>query len=140
VADKDFIFNGNALTDKGVALNLAALTDKGVFLDFDEGTDPGAIVYFAAIEVDKVVENDIFAEFHIRCYLFHFGLTAEAQSSPSKQYFSFAAERAANENLLPLHGKYDSCKLSNNAQTGFINIIGEMLFSPFCPLSRKGKE
>ena len=55
VADKNPVFDGHALADKGVAGYFAVLADEGLFLDFHKRTNPGAVIDPAAIEVDKVV-------------------------------------------------------------------------------------
>ena len=71
VADEDFVFDGDAFADEGVALDLAVFADGGVFLYFDEGADLGIVADGAAVEVDEVVELDVFAKDNVRCYLFH---------------------------------------------------------------------
>ena len=61
VADEDFIFNGDTLADKGVTGYLAVFADGRAFLDFNEGTDFGVIADTTAVEVDKVVNLDVFS-------------------------------------------------------------------------------
>ena len=66
MAHEAFVLDGDSLADEGVALNLAAFTNEGVLLDFDEGADFGAVVYGAAVEVDEIVEDDVFTQFDVR--------------------------------------------------------------------------
>ena len=61
MADKDFVFDGDAFADEGVALNLAAFADKGVFLNLNKGAYSGFIVDSAAVKIDEIVEDDVFA-------------------------------------------------------------------------------
>ena len=58
---KDFIFNGYAFTDEGMTGYFTLATDEGIFLDFYKGSDFGMITNCAAVEVDKVVEDNVSA-------------------------------------------------------------------------------
>ena len=78
VADEDLVLDGHALADESVALDLAVPADGDVFLDFDEGADLGAVADGAAVEVDEVVQLDVFAKDDIRSDFFHVLFTAEA--------------------------------------------------------------
>jgi hypothetical protein len=70
VGDEYFVFYGDALADEGVALYFAALSDIGVFLDLYKGADPGVIADGAPIQVDEVLQYDVFSENDIGCDFF----------------------------------------------------------------------
>ncbi len=72
MADKHFVFDSDAFTDESVALNLAVFADESVFLYFDERSDFGSVVDVTAVEVDEVVENDIFSKLNIFGYFLHY--------------------------------------------------------------------
>ena len=87
--DKDIVLNGHAFADEGVAGDFAIFADDGVFLDLDEGADFGVFADFAAVEVDEVVDLDIFAEFYICGYLFQNKFTAETLRAQRIYFFPF---------------------------------------------------
>ena len=66
MADKDFIFNLDALADEGVAGDFASAADAGPFLNFDEGADPAFVADFAAVEIYEVVNDDVATELYVR--------------------------------------------------------------------------
>jgi hypothetical protein len=63
--NEDVIFDGNPLTDEGVAGDFAAAADLGVFLDFDERADFGLAPDLASVEIDELREPDILAQFYV---------------------------------------------------------------------------
>jgi hypothetical protein len=63
--NEDVIFDGNPLTDEGVAGDFAAAADLGVFLDFDERADFGLASDLAPVEIDELREPDILAQFYV---------------------------------------------------------------------------
>jgi hypothetical protein len=63
----------------------------------------------------------------------------KTQRSQRYLFFSFAVERTANENHQPLRGQHSL--MSKNVHPFYIFKAPEgLLFFPFWPLSRKGKE
>src|SRR5262249_38862742 len=62
VTNEDFIFNLDAFTDERMAGDFAATADAGAFLNLDEGTDSGFVSDFAAVEIYKVMNNDVAAQ------------------------------------------------------------------------------
>jgi len=73
VAHEHVITELDAFADEGVALDFAVFTDAGVLLHLNEWTDPGAVADGAAVQVDKIVQEDVFAESDGVGYFFHFG-------------------------------------------------------------------
>lgn len=65
MTDKAVIFNMDTFTDKGMRGNLAVFTNKGVLLNFYKRADFGIIADFTAVEIDEVVDFDIFTEFDV---------------------------------------------------------------------------
>jgi hypothetical protein len=69
---EDLILNDDSLADEGVTLDFAILSDRCIFLDLDKRADPGSIAYGATVEVDEIIENDVFTEDHIGSNFFQF--------------------------------------------------------------------
>lgn len=63
--DETIIANGDELADERVRLNPATLPDLCPFLDFNERPDEGVVADFAAIEIDRLHDSDVPAEFYI---------------------------------------------------------------------------
>jgi hypothetical protein len=71
VPHKHIVFDKDAFTDKGMAGNLAVFTDFGAFLYFHKCADLGVVADVTTIEIDEVIDFDIFAEFDVGSYFFH---------------------------------------------------------------------
>ena len=66
VADEHVVFNCYALAYKCMTTNLAVVANPGPFLYLNEGANLGVVSNLAAIEVDEVVDFDIFPQLDIR--------------------------------------------------------------------------
>ena len=63
--DETIIANGDELADERVRLNPATLPDGSPFLNLDEWPDEGVVADFAAIEIDRLHDSDVPAEFYL---------------------------------------------------------------------------
>ena len=63
--DKTIIANGDELADERVRLNPATLPDSSPFLNLHEWPDEGVVADFAAIEIDRLHDSDVPAEFYV---------------------------------------------------------------------------
>jgi hypothetical protein len=63
--DETIIANADELADERVRLNPATLPDGSPFLNLDEWPDEGVVADFAAIEIDRLHDSDVPAEFYL---------------------------------------------------------------------------
>ena len=65
MADEDVVIDVHAFANESVALDLAVFAYCCVFLDLDEGADATVVTDRAAVEVDKIVQKNVFADLDV---------------------------------------------------------------------------